>query len=121
MGDRYIPVDEKKVNKAQRIYDSSVDQYLEMIEKINDDIPEIVDILHGIAMGREEPKYQITKQQHSAMKDQLNIWKANIHNPEKVLSHIHGELKKRYAKADQSNNQQSSNQPNIAVFSKFAE
>ena len=55
------------------------------------------------------------------MKDQLNIWKANIHNPEKVLSHIHGELKKRYAKADQSNNQQSSNQPNIAVFSKFAE
>lgn len=91
-----ISKDARKVNKAQKLYDESVDQYLDIIESLNSQIPEIYDILQGIAMGRTEDKYQVTSSRHAALKDQFNFWKENIKNPDKILANIDNELKNKF-------------------------
>ncbi len=117
-----ITKDERKVNRAQRLYDDSVDKYLNLIEKINDDIPEIVDLLHGYAMGKKEEKYQLTSAQYGALKEQLNIWKANVQNPEKILANINNKLKKVHKTnklgddPKPSESEKGSDKPNLAVF-----
>lgn len=116
-----ITKDERRVNKAQTLYDSSLEHYLAMIEKINQDIPEICDILHGVAMGRSEPKYQVDNRQITQLEKQLAVWKANVQNPDKVLANINDELKKKFGSQKSPDQDNSSNKPKLAVFSPRAE
>ena len=91
-----ITKDEKRVNRAQSLYDNGLDKFLDIITQIDKDIPEICDILHGSAMDKPDEKYQITKERRAALKDQLALWKANVQNPEKVLAQINDGLKKSH-------------------------
>lgn len=113
-----ITKDQRKVNKAQDLYDKGSEHYLNMIEMISKDIPEICDILHGVAMGKKGDKYKVSKERVASLKDQLNIWKANVQNPEKILAHIDNGLKKAYKKGQSKGGSNSKpSQPKLAVFS----
>jgi len=114
-----ITKDERRVNKAQTVYDSSLENYLAMVDRINQDIPEICDILHGVAMGRTESKYQIDNRQLAQLEKQLNVWKANVQNPDKVLANINDELKKKFGSQKKPDKENSST-PKLAVFSPTA-
>jgi len=68
----------------------------------------------GYSKGRSEPKYDITSQQYSALKDQFNLWKSNLREPDKVLAHINEELRKKHNSS--SVDSAGSNKPKLAVF-----
>lgn len=112
-----ITKDERRVNKAQVQYDQGLDLYQEMIDNITKDIPEICDILHGVAMGRTEAKYQVEDRQLKMLEKQLNVWKDNVKNPDKILAHINDELKKKFGSQKSPEQDNGSNKPKIAVFS----
>lgn len=88
--------DERKVMQAQRIYDESVDNWLKMMDELNSNIMEIYDIISGYANGKKEEKYQLTPQQYSALKDQFNLWKSNLREPDKTIENIDNELRKKH-------------------------
>lgn len=114
-----IPKDERQVNRAQKLYDQGVDQYLNIIEDLNKNIPDIYDIIQGYRMARPEERYQLTSSQYGALKDHFNLWLSNVQNPEKALAHINNELKKKYSKQKHPEGT-SSNKPKLAVFSPTA-
>jgi Mg2+ and Co2+ transporter CorA len=108
-----ITKDSRRVNKAQEVYDDSLDNFLKMIEDINKDIPEICDILHGVAMGKTTGKYNVNARQLQQLEKQLSVWKANVQNPDKVLSSLNNELKKKFN--SDKDQQKSSTKPKVAV------
>ena len=91
-----MTIDDRKITKAQRIYDESVNTYLTQLDKLTSEMPEIMDIMYGYSRGYEEPKYRISAGQYSALKDMYNIWKSNLKEPDKVLENIGNELKRKY-------------------------
>lgn len=114
-----ITKDARRVNKAQRQYDLGLDKFQDMIDMIGKDIDYIVDVLHGVAMGKSEDKYQVDKRQLAAMKDQFKLWHDNIQNPEKVLKKINDGLKKEFSGAKVIGNEDDST-PSVAIFSTVA-
>ena len=120
-----ITNEERKVARAQKLYNEGVDQYLKIIEDLNEKIPDIYDTIHGVAMGRKGKKYDVTSMQYGALKDQFHLWKSNIQNPEKAIAHLNNELRKKYqrqkknanATAEQKPKEEQSAAPKIALFS----
>ena len=110
-----ITKDERRVNKAQTLYDNGLDKYLDMIALIDKDVDNIKNLIHGYALGKPDVKYQLTVTQYNALKDQLNTWKAHNQNPEKVLSQINDGLKKKFGQ--QNNPVMGTTKPNVAIFS----
>jgi len=119
--------DERKVLNAQRIYDESVDNYLKIMNQLNAEIMDIWDIMDGYAKGKEDEKYNITAQQHSALKDQFNMWKANLREPDKILENIENELRKKHKRRQAEDGKKSKDDitrgnapydatPKVAVF-----
>ena len=88
--------DEKKVQLAQKAYDKGLDNFLTIIEDLNEEIIEINDILRGYAMGEDDPKYQISTQQHAALKQRFDLWKSFVQSPDKILAHVNNELRKKH-------------------------
>ena len=66
------------------------------IEDLNEEIIEINDILRGYAMGEDDPKYQISTQQHAALKQRFDLWKSFVQSPDKILAHVNNELRKKH-------------------------
>lgn len=121
-----IDKDSRKVKKAQELYDSGIDKYLQIMEGLNEEIIEINDILQGYAAGREEPQYQLTSAQYGALKDRFNMWLSNLKNPEKVLEHINEGLRKKHnqkgeRKEGSPQSTQINKEPVVAVFSPKAQ
>ena len=117
-----ITKDDRRVNKAQALYDSGLGKLQTLIEQIDRDIPEISDILHGHAMGKSDAKYQISKEVRSALREQLNLWKANVQNPERVLANINDGLKKSHGSSRiNSGGVGGSSKPTLAIFNPKAQ
>lgn len=89
-------VDDRRVIAAQRTYDESVDNWIRIIGQLNSEILQIYDLMDGYAKGKTDEKYNISSQQYAALKDQFNLWKSNLREPDKVLEHLDANLKKQF-------------------------
>lgn len=123
-----IDKDSRKVKKAQELYDSGLDKYLDIMEDLTDEIVEINDLLRGYAAGREEPEYQLSSAQYGALKDRFNMWLSNLKNPDKILEHINDELRKKHSQKGEvkgsdpkSKSTSIKKEPVVAVFSPKAQ
>lgn len=122
MGDRYIGVDEKRANKAQRLYDAALDKYLVVMDRILSNYSEIEEILDGNAMGLEGEKYNITKERRAALKERSGKLEAFMKNPDSTLSHIHQKLKRKAMSLDIGGDvkiEKSSQSPQVADIAEF--
>ena len=112
-----ISKDAKKINRAQKAYDTGVDCYLEIIEETNEDILQINDLLHGYAMSKEGAKYALDPQQYSALRDRLNFWMAFMKSPDKVFANTGDRLRKRAEQHTKKKPKKNNSNPgSVAVF-----
>jgi len=100
---RKILKDERKVVQVQAVYDGSVDNWIKIISKLNEEILEIYDVMYGYSKGLPDEKYQITGVQYSALKDQFNLWKGNLREPDKILENIENEIRRKYRERVKAN------------------
>lgn len=112
-----ISKDARKVNTAQKIYDKGVDKWLADFKAVNDSIDEINDLLHGYALGKEDPTYKLSPGRLAALKDQKSFWMSCMKNPEKWLGHINDGVKKASNGSSKSARKEDAPKAPVAVFS----
>lgn len=112
-----ISKDARKVNTAQKIYDNGVDKWLADFREVNNSIDEINDLLHGYALGKEDPIYKLSSGRLAALKDQKSFWMSCMKNPEKWLGHINDGVKKATSGSSKSAKKEEAHKAPVAVFS----
>lgn len=111
-----ISKDARKVNTAQKLYDTGVDKWLKDFKNVNDSIDIINDLLHGYALGKEDEMYNLSAARLTALKDQKSFWTSCMKSPEKWMANINDGLKKA-ANGSRSSINSSTPAPQLAVFS----
>lgn len=112
-----ISKDSRKVNSAQKIYDSGVDKWLADFKIVNDSIDEINDLLHGYALGKSDEKYQLPPARLAALKDQKSFWTNCMKNPEKWLNNANDGIKRTLSGNTSTTKKEPEKPVQLAVFS----